>query len=86
MRYRATLQTRTTLEQAGRIAGLAGELGVSEAEVTRRLIDLGLELGGDVLKRLRRDIHQERLAERDALAKHYADEGEIAPIDLVVED
>jgi hypothetical protein len=42
-RFAATLQFRTTLDQAGRIAGLAGELEVSESEVLRLLLDQVLD-------------------------------------------
>lgn len=40
--FAATLQFRTSLDQAGRIAGLAGELDESEAEILRRLVDWSL--------------------------------------------
>lgn len=40
---KATMQFRTTLDQAGRIAGLAGELDATEAEVMRQLVDMALE-------------------------------------------
>jgi len=58
--YGAAMQFRTTLDQAGRIAGLAGELGVSEAEVMRRLLDRALESGGrGLLRELRAEIAAE---------------------------
>jgi hypothetical protein len=55
------MQFRTTLDQAGRIAGLAGELGTSEGEVMRRLIDRALEAGGrELLAELRLEIARDR--------------------------
>jgi hypothetical protein len=67
MQYRASLQFRTTLDQAGRIAGLSGELDVSEAEILRDLVDEMLarpklleELRGRVKERA---AHRERLSE-----------------------
>ena len=65
--YRATIQCRTTLDQAGQIAGLAGELDVTESEIMRRLLAHALEPGaGAVLKRLRGELAQEREAQREA--------------------
>lgn len=56
---------RTTLEQAGRIAGLAGELDVTEAEVMRRLLDRALAQR-DVLRSLRAELARDSRARRRA--------------------
>ncbi len=66
-RYSATLQFRTTLDQAGRVAGLAGELETTEADVLRRLLDRALDERG-LLRSLRSEITQER-REHDELAR-----------------
>ncbi len=58
------LQFRATLDLAGRIAGLAGELDASESEVCRRLVERALEAGGrTLLEELRSEILAERQAE-----------------------
>jgi hypothetical protein len=54
-RYGASLEFRTTFDQAGRVAGLAGELEVSEAEVMRRLLNWALA-DTNVLGRLRAEL------------------------------
>jgi hypothetical protein len=51
MPFSATLQFRTSLDQAGRVAGLAGELGVAESEVLRLLLDRALDAKSAVLIR-----------------------------------
>jgi hypothetical protein len=56
-RYAASLEFRTTLDQAGRIAGLAGELEASESEVLRRLLNWAL-LDPRVLPRLRKELRE----------------------------
>jgi hypothetical protein len=63
--YSATLQFRTTLDQAGRIAGLAGELETTESDVTRRLVDRALDRK-DLLRSLRAEIHRERQEQEQA--------------------
>lgn len=55
--FAATLQFRTTLDQAGRIAGLAGELGISESEVLRLLLDQVLDQKpAQLLRTLREEL------------------------------
>jgi hypothetical protein len=54
-RYGAMVQFRTSLDQAGQIAGLAGELDASESEVVRVLITRAIE-AGDVLRYVRREL------------------------------
>ncbi len=65
-RYSAVLEFRTTLDQAGRVAGLAGELQVSEAEVLRRLLDWSLA-HPKVLGRLRGELANQAEGERRAV-------------------
>jgi len=55
VRFASSLEFRTSLDQAGRIAGLAGELEVSEAEVLRRLLNWSLA-DPRTLARLRHEL------------------------------
>jgi hypothetical protein len=65
-RYAASLEFRTTLDQAGRVAGLAGELEVSEAEVVRRLLNWSLA-HPKVLGRLAAELGDQVEGERRAV-------------------
>lgn len=58
--YAATVQFRTSLDQAGQIAGLAGELEIPESDVVRRLIAWSLDRGSSqVLRHLRKQLRDE---------------------------
>jgi nitrogen fixation protein FixH len=65
--YTAMMQFRTTLDQAGRIAGLAGELGIAESDVIRRLIDRALDQvpARQLLRELRADVAAEQARRED---------------------
>jgi hypothetical protein len=61
MALSATLQFRTTLDQAGRVAGLAGELEIAESEVLRLLLDRALEgPARTLLRELRAELAEQR--------------------------
>ena len=80
--FKETAQFRTTLDQAGRVAGLAGELGWTEAEVYRELVNMSLEtpyLIRELRKRERRD--QEELA-----AELESQGADVAPDELRVRE
>ena len=77
-KFAAAMQFRTTLDQAGRIAGLAGELEVSEGEVMRRLIDRALEQGGrQLLNQLRREVERDRREPTNAEIERAIVEGRV---------
>lgn len=82
--YPASMQFRTTFEQAGRVAGLAGDLDVSEAEVIRRLMTWALD-GKNVGARLRKELAAEERANvrrSRALERELGlDVGDLAPVD-----
>jgi hypothetical protein len=61
------LEFRTTFDQAGRVAGLAGELEVSEAEVVRRLLNWAFADHPDALARLRAELANQAEGERRAV-------------------
>jgi len=75
VRYAASLEFRTTLDQAGRIAGLAGELDTSEAEVLRRMLDWSLT-DPHVLGRLRTEL-QDQADEQERLLRDAERTGKI---------
>jgi hypothetical protein len=77
MPLNATLQFRTTLDQAGRVAGLAGELEIAESEVLRMLLDRALDVKStELLSALRAELGQ-REREREQLLEQAEREGAI---------
>lgn len=74
-RFGASLEFRTTLDQAGRIAGLAGELETSEAEVLRRMLNWTLS-DPHVLGRLRTEL-QDQADEQERLLRDAERTGKI---------
>jgi hypothetical protein len=68
-RYGASLEFRTTFDQAGRVAGLAGELEVSEAEVMRRLVNWALA-DPNVLGRLHGELQDEAASHERQVLEH----------------
>jgi len=73
--YGAGVQFRTTFDQAGQIAGLAGELGISESDVWRRLVSWALDRGSkQVLRELRRELATEQAETERAIAEHERQE------------
>lgn len=68
--YAATIQFRTSLDQAGQIAGLAGELEIPESDVVRRLLGWSLDRGSTaVLKHLRKQLQVEDDRREEAIRK-----------------
>jgi len=82
-KFSATLEFRTSLDQAGRIAGLAGELETSEAEVLRRMLNWTLS-DPKVLGRLRAEL-QADVDERERQVRDAERTGKIpggVPLDV----
>lgn len=65
--YAATLQVRTSLDQAGHVAGIAGELETTESEVVRLL--LARALAEDPLNYIRGELAEQRERQREAEAE-----------------
>jgi hypothetical protein len=82
--FGAAVQFRTSLDQAGQVAGLAGELGISESDVWRRLAGWSLEAGSkNVLTRLRREIAEERERDERGEREHFRRRGiEVLDVDV----
>jgi hypothetical protein len=57
--FTGRVECRTSLEQAARIAGLAGELGITESEVVRLLLERGLR--GKPYEMLHRQVRAQRI-------------------------
>jgi len=65
------LQFRASLDQAGRVAGLAAELGISDSQVMRMLVDRALVgPAPQLLRELRATVAEDARHLEDEIERH----------------